>query len=74
MKDETLNEGEVETLRPERVTVVVQSDSGVLFSAVFMGTVTLALALDGEALPLINRALGMAGACVDFEAREGGAA
>lgn len=58
----------------ERISVTIHSASGVLLAVMFEGQETVSLALDDEKLGEINRALGLAGACVDFEAMKGGAA
>lgn len=58
----------------ERVSVTIHSAEGVLMAVMFEGAETVSLALDDERLATVNRALGQAGACVDFVAREGGAA
>jgi hypothetical protein len=72
--------GDWETAAPEtgrrareRVSVTIHSASGVLLAVMFEGTETVSLALDDERLVEINRALGLAGACVDFATMEGGA-
>jgi hypothetical protein len=65
-----------ETVRPqtgERFSVTMHSASGVLMAVMFEGTETVSLALDDEKLVEINRALALAGACVDFAVMEGGA-
>lgn len=65
---------ETEIRRPERVSVTIHSASGVLLAVMFEGLETVSLALDDERLVEINRALGLAGACVDVEAMKGGVA
>ncbi len=75
--------GDWETAAPEtgrrdreRVSVTIHSAEGVLLAVMFEGLETVSLALDDERLPMINRALGLAGACVDIVAMnmKGGAA
>jgi len=65
-----------ETVRPqtgERISVTIHSASGVLMAVMFEGAETVSLALDDEKLVEINRALALAGACVDFAVMKGGA-
>jgi hypothetical protein len=66
----------IEGLRPEKVTVTVHSPAGVLLAVMFEGSETVSLAVDDERLVTVNRALGLAGACVDIVAlnMKGGAA
>jgi hypothetical protein len=75
MITEDLETGDLETgrPRPEKVTVTIHSASGVLMAVMFEGQETVSLALDDEKLVEINRALALAGACVDFTVMEGGA-
>ena len=75
MITEDLETGDLEAgrPRPEKVTVTIHSASGVLLAVMFEGDETVSLALDDEQLHLINRSLALAGACIDFAAREGGA-
>lgn len=70
MKDFETGDLEIGRRDPERVTVTIHSASGVLMAVMFEGTETVSLALDDERLPMVNRALGLAGACVDFVGKE----
>ncbi len=53
----------------ERVSVTIHAPGGVLLAVMFEGDETVSLAVDDEHLAAANRALGLAGACVDFVAR-----
>lgn len=54
----------------ERVSVTIHAAGGVLLAVMFEGDETVSLAVDDEHLTVANRALGLAGACVDFVAKE----
>lgn len=80
MKD--FETGGLETRRPERVTLSIHGDSGLLMAASFeerrfsdapelRGVMSLvSLAMDDEQLAVINKVLGLAGACVDYAGGE----